>query len=75
MNRREALGPKKAVKTLRTMNGILNDLDAHSNGDRKVKLLLLAKAVKNNWLTVYPLKPDEMPQREQDIQKEAFGWE
>ena len=61
MNRREALGPKKAVKTLRTMNGILNDLNRYANGDRKVKLLMLDKAVKNNWLTVYPLKPDEMP--------------
>ncbi len=75
MNRREALGTKKAVKTLRTMNGILNDLDAYSNGDRQVKLLMLAKAVKNNWLTVYPLKPDEMPQAKAESQKEAFGWE
>lgn len=61
LNRREALGPKKAVKTLRTMNGILKDLDDLSNDDRQVKLMMLAKAVKNNWLTVYQLKPDEMP--------------
>ena len=73
LNRREALGPKKAVKTLRTMNGILNDLDEHSNGDRQVKLLILAKAVKNNWLTVYPLKPDEMPEVRTEPQEDEEG--
>lgn len=60
-NRAEALGPKKAVRTLRTMNGILRDLDRHSDGDRAQKLLMLDNAIKNNWLTVYRLKEDELP--------------
>ena len=75
MNRREALGPKKAVKTLRTMDGILRDLDAHSYGDRQVKLIMLAKAVKNNWLTVYALKPDEMPKASSGRMEEQEGVE
>jgi len=50
---------KKPVKTARAMKGILRQLDKHSGGDRVVKLLLLEKATMLNWLTVYPLKPDE----------------
>lgn len=73
LNRQEALGAKKAVKTLRTMNGILNDLDTRSNGDRRVKLLMLAKAVKNNWLTVYALKPDELPKEQAGKLEEQEG--
>ena len=61
LNRHEALGPKKAVRTVRTINGILRDLEQYSGGDRRLKLLMLEKAVKNNWLTVYALKPDELP--------------
>ena len=75
LNRREALGPKKAVKTLRTMNGILKDLDEYSDGDRQAKMLMLAKAVKNNWMTVYPLKPDEMPKAQQGRMEEQEGVE
>lgn len=58
-NRRVA--NKKPVKTVRAMNGILRDLDKLSGGSRDLKLSLLDKAVKCNWLTVYALKPDEMP--------------
>lgn len=58
-NRRVA--NKKPVKTMRAMDGILRDLDKHSGGSRDLKLSLLDKAVKCNWLTVYALKPDEMP--------------
>lgn len=67
LNRHEALGAKKAVKTVRTINGILKDLDEFSDGDRAAKLLMLAKAVKNNWMTVYALKPDERPAPAQEI--------
>lgn len=52
---------KKPVKTMRAMDGILRDLDKHSGGQRDLKLRLLDKAIKCNWLTVYKLKPDEMP--------------
>lgn len=52
---------KKPVKTTRAMNGILNKLDKLSGGDRGMKLALLDKATVSNWLTVFPLKPDELP--------------
>lgn len=58
-NRRVA--NKRPVKTMRAMDGILRDLDNLSGGSGSVKLLLLDKAIKCNYLTVYPLKPDEMP--------------
>lgn len=52
---------KKPVKTSRAMTGVLNRLDKLSGGDREVKLLLLDNATQHNWLTVYPLKTDELP--------------
>ncbi len=52
---------KKPVKTARAMKGILRQLDKHSGGNRAVKLLMLERATLSNWLTVYPLKPDELP--------------
>ena len=56
-----AAAVKKPVKTTRSMKGILNKLDKLSVGDRLLKLALLDKATVANWLTVYPLKPDELP--------------
>ena len=58
-----AVAKKSPVKTTRAMNGILNKLDKLSGGDRGVKLALLEKATVSNWLTVFPLKPDELPAR------------
>lgn len=56
-----ATANKSPVKTTRAMNGILNKLDKLSGGDRGMKLALLDKATVSNWLTVFPLKPDELP--------------
>ncbi len=56
-----AAANKSPVKTTRAMNGILNKLDKLSSGDRGMKLALLEKATVANWLTVFPLKPDELP--------------
>lgn len=56
-----AAANKSPVKTTRAMNGILNKLDRLSGGDRALKLALLEKATVSNWLTVFPLKPDELP--------------
>lgn len=56
-----AAANKSPVKTARAMNGILNKLDKLSGGDRGMKLALLEKATVSNWLTVFPLKPDEVP--------------
>lgn len=58
-----AAANKSPVKTTRAMNGILNKLDKLSGGDRGMKLALLEKATVANWLTVFPLKPDELPAR------------
>ena len=58
-----AAANKSPVKTTRAMNGILNKLDKLSGGDRTMKLVLLEKATVANWLTVFPLKPDELPAR------------
>ena len=59
---RKAMKGDKAVKTARAMNGILRELDKLSHGSRELKLRLLEKATTSNWLTVYPLKGDELPE-------------
>lgn len=56
-----AAAKKSPVKTARAMNGILRKLDRLSGGDRALKLALLDKATVSNWLTVFPLRPDELP--------------
>lgn len=63
---------KKPVKTARAMNGILRQLDKHSDGDRAVKLLMLERATLSNWLTVYPLKPDERPASAAPYNEEGY---
>ena len=66
---------KKPVKTVRAMKGILRDLHKHSGGDRASELLMLDKATKSNWLTVYPLKADELPQADRGQGREEYGWQ
>lgn len=61
LENRTKLNRQKTVKTERAMNGILRKLDELSGGRRELKLALLEKAISMNWLTVYELKPDEMP--------------
>lgn len=61
LENRAKLDRGKTVVTTRAMNGILGKLDRLSGGDREMKLALLDKATMNNWLTVYALKPDELP--------------
>ena len=64
---------KKPVKTVRAISRIINRLRVVNC--REVEIAMLDKATVNNWLDVYPLKPDEMPQAKAEPQKEAFGWE
>lgn len=61
---RAKVNRQKAVKTERALSGILRKLDELSGGRREVKIALLDKATVNNWLTVYELKPDELPPAE-----------
>lgn len=71
-----AAANKSPVKTTRAMNGILNKLDKLSGGDRALKMALLDKATVSNWLTVFPLKPDELPRAPEPPEKKAreFEW-
>ena len=64
---------KKPIRTARAMNTIINRL--RKVNDRATEISMLDKATMNNWLTVYPLKPDEMPEAKAEPPKEAFGWE
>ena len=66
---------RKPVKTLRAINGILKDLSTYSGGSRRTALAMLEQAVKRNWLTVYPLKPDELPPAAKGEAKEEHGWQ
>ena len=66
---------RKPVKTLRAINGILKDLSTYSGGSRRTALAMLEQAVKRNWLTVYPLKPDELPPAAKGEEKEEYGWQ
>lgn len=64
---------KKPVKTVRAISRIINRLRVVNC--REVEIAMLDKATVNNWLDVYPLKPDEMPQAKAESPEEAFGWE
>ena len=66
---------RKPVKTLRAINGILKDLSTYSGGSRRTALAMLEQAVKRNWLTVYPLKLDELPPAAKGEEKEEYGWQ
>lgn len=66
---------KNPLSTGRALSILLNKLKKLSDGDHAVMTAMLDKAVLKNWDSVFPLKSDEMPQQEQDSQKEAFGWE
>ena len=52
---------RKPVDTVKKIDGILNRLSEYSGGNRRMKLAMLDKAVEWGWLSVYPLKPDELP--------------
>lgn len=50
----------KPVKTVRAISRIIKRLRAVNC--REVEIAMLDKATVNNWLDVYPLKPDELPE-------------
>lgn len=51
---------KKPVRTARAVNAIINKLRRVNH--RETEIAMLDKATVNNWLTVYPLKADELPE-------------
>lgn len=50
---------KKPVLTVRAINAIINRLRKVNH--RETEIAMLVVAVEKNWLTVYPLRPDELP--------------
>lgn len=56
---------KKPIQTTRAAHILLNKLDRLSGGKRVVKIAMLDTAIDHQWLTVYKLKADEMPQTEE----------
>lgn len=57
---------KKQVHTLRTLNGIIGNLESLARGDDAQKIKLLDAATTHNWLTVYAEKtqtPQSAPRR------------
>lgn len=64
---------KKPVKTVRAISRIINRLRAVNC--REVEIAMLDKATVNNWLDVYPLKPDEMPKTSSGRMEEQEGVE
>jgi hypothetical protein len=53
---------RKPLHTQRAAKIFVNKLDRLSGGDRACKLALLDNAILHSWESVYPLKPDELPQ-------------
>lgn len=66
---------RKPVDTVKKIDGILNRLSEYSGGNRRMKLAMLDKAVEWDWLSVYPLKPDELTQADGGQGKEEYGWQ
>ena len=62
---------KKPVKTVRAISRIINRLRVVNC--REVEIAMLDKATVNNWLDVYPLKPDEMPKASSGRMEEQEG--
>lgn len=66
---------RKPVDTVKKIDGILKRLSEYSGGNRRMKLAMLDKAVEWDWLSVYPLKPDELPQADRGQGREEYGWQ
>lgn len=66
---------RKPVDTVKKIDGILKRLSEYSGGNRRMKLAMLDKAVEWDWLSVYPLKPDELPQAVRGQGREEYGWQ
>lgn len=73
----------KAVNSARAIKAMLSELDRLSGGSRQNKLALLRRAISSNWKTVYPMRPDELPDKpalsssrqSAPLTPERFGWD
>ena len=66
---------RKPVDTMKKIDGILNRLSEYSGGNRRTALAMLDKAIEWDWLSVYPLKVDELPPAAGEQGKEEYGWQ
>lgn len=69
LRNRQAMG--KPVRTRQAMNQIINRL--RKINQRETEIAMLGKAVEMGWLTVYPLKPDELPTAAKPSGKRFLG--
>ena len=69
LRNRQAIG--KPVRTRQAINQILNRL--RRVNQRETEIAMLNKAVELDWLTVYPLKPDELPETAKPAGKRFLG--
>lgn len=69
LRNRQAMG--KPVRTRQAMNQIINRL--RRVNQRETEIAMLNKAVEMGWLTVYPLKPDELPETAKPASKRFLG--
>lgn len=75
LKNRIKINRKKAVVTDEAMKLILQRLDRLSDGRREVKLAMLRNAIERNWLTVFELKPDELPPAKNESNETLpLGW-
>lgn len=75
LKNRIKINRKKAVVTDDAMKLTLHRLDKLSDGRREVKLAMLRNAIERNWLTVFELKPDEMPPAKNESNETLpLGW-
>ncbi len=64
---------KKPIRTARAINTIINRL--RKVNQRETEIAMLDKATELNWLTVYPLKPDELPSARPDPAEDEEGFD
>ncbi len=53
----------RAINSRRAIKMLLEELDRLSGGSRANKLALLRRAIANSWKTVYPMRPEELPEK------------
>lgn len=77
----------KATNSVRAIKAMLTELDRLSGGSRQNKMALLRRAIASGWKTVYPMRPNELPdkplptgvagaaQSAAPLAPERFGWD
>ena len=64
---------KKPVKSMQAAAMLWNKLVKLSAGDADYMVALLDKATERQWLSLFPLKDDELPQRRQTVPADNAG--